>query len=168
VTAPGERRHDVHISGGRGAVVGDYATVFQVFANSPAALSSFIRQSQFRSLVDKRTKTFVGREFVFERIALVAGAEFDSGYVVVRGEPGIGKTAIAASLVASRCRPTSSRPGPGWIPGRSWPRPGDGELTTGLPTPPRWPTPRCSLRSGSIRRRSTTTGRCPGCRSVRR
>ncbi len=95
-----ERRYDVEISGGKGAVVGDYATVFQVFMNSPPALASFIRAPQFRSLVDERTKAFVGREFVFVRIAeLLGGAEFESGYIVVRGEPGIGKTAIAATLV---------------------------------------------------------------------
>ena len=96
-----ERRYDVEISGGRGAVVGDYATVFQVFANVAPALATFIRAPQFRSLVDQRTKTFIGREFVFDRIEeLLAGAEFDSGYVAVRGEPGIGKTAVAAALVA--------------------------------------------------------------------
>jgi|HubBroStandDraft_5_1064220.scaffolds.fasta_scaffold76690_2 hypothetical protein len=94
-------RYQVDISGGKGAVVGDYATVFQVFAQSPPALSSFIRAPQFRSLVDERVRKFVGRDFVFKRIEqLIGGAEFQSGYVTVRGEPGIGKTAIAASLVA--------------------------------------------------------------------
>jgi hypothetical protein len=97
------RRYDVDISGGKGAVVGDYATVFQVFTSSPPSLASFMRVAQFRSLVDERTKGFVGRDFVFSRIdELVAGAEFDSGYVVIRGEPGIGKTAIASTLVARR------------------------------------------------------------------
>ena len=94
-------RYAVDISGGKGAVVGDYATVFQVFMNSPRALSSFLRASQFRSLVDQRTKGFIGRGFVFDRIEeLLSGAEFESGYVVVRGEPGIGKTALAATLIA--------------------------------------------------------------------
>jgi hypothetical protein len=93
-------RYDVEISGGKGAVVGDYATVFQVFAQSPPSVASFIRAPQFRSLVDERTKGFVGRDFVFDRIdEILAGEEFGSGYVVIRGEPGIGKTAIAATLV---------------------------------------------------------------------
>jgi len=101
MAADPNHRYRVDISGGRGAVVGDYATVFQVFAQSPPALSSFIRAQQFRSLVDERVSKFVGRDFVFDRIKqLIEGAEFQSGYVIVRGEPGIGKTAIAASLVA--------------------------------------------------------------------
>jgi hypothetical protein len=96
-------RHVVDISGGKGAVVGDYATVFQIFANSTPALASYIRAAQFRSLVDERMAGFVGRAYVFDRIdELLAGAEFASGYVTVRGEPGIGKTAIAATLVGRR------------------------------------------------------------------
>jgi hypothetical protein len=98
---PGGEHRQVDISGGKGTVVGDYATVFQVFAQSAPALSSFIRAPQFRALVDERTKGFVGRDFVFDRIdQLVKGEQFDSGYVVVRGEPGIGKTALAAMIVA--------------------------------------------------------------------
>lgn len=81
-------------------VVGDYATVFQSFAHSSPSVSSYMRTAQFRSLVDERTKGFVGREFVFEEIARLLGRSDDtSGYVLIRGEPGIGKTAIAATLV---------------------------------------------------------------------
>jgi AAA ATPase-like protein len=98
-----ESRYRVEISGGKGAVVGDYATVFQLFSQSAPALSSLIRAPQFRALVDERTRGFVGRDFVFDRVdELVGGDEFDSGYVVIRGEPGIGKTAIAAMLVTRR------------------------------------------------------------------
>lgn len=94
-------KYNVAIKDGEGAVVGDYATVFQVFTNSPPALASYLRVPQFRSLVDQRTQGFVGRDFVFERIdEVLGGAEFPSGYLVIRGEPGIGKTAIAATLVA--------------------------------------------------------------------
>ena len=96
-------KYGVEISGGKGAVVGDYATVFQNFGNCAPTLASYIRTQQFRSLVDERTRDFVGRAFVFDRIdELLAGAEFSSGYVTVRGEPGIGKTSIAAALVARR------------------------------------------------------------------
>jgi len=95
-----EGRRDLEVSGGKGVVVGDYATVFQSFGDSARAISSFIRVGQFRSLVDERTRNFVGREFVFDGIQRVlTGEEFASGYVIVRGEPGIGKTAIAATLV---------------------------------------------------------------------
>jgi hypothetical protein len=95
-----EQRKDVEVSGGKGVVVGDYATVFQFFGEDKRPVSSFIRSAQFRSLVDERTKDFVGREFVFDGIQqALAGGEFASGYLLIRGEPGIGKTAIAAMLV---------------------------------------------------------------------
>ena len=95
-----EQRKDVEVSGGKGVVVGDYATVFQSFGEDKRPVSSFIRSAQFRPLVDERTKNFVGREFVFDGIQqTLAGGEFASGYVLIRGEPGIGKTAIAAMLV---------------------------------------------------------------------
>jgi AAA ATPase domain len=96
-------RRDVEVSGGKGVVVGDYNTVFQVFGQSPPSIASYIRSAQFRGLVDERTKGFVGRGFVFDELdRILGGSEFPSGYVVIRGEPGIGKTAIAASLVARR------------------------------------------------------------------
>lgn len=95
-----EPHRDVEIAGGRGVVVGDYATVFQSFGEDKRPVSSFVRSAQFRSLVDERAKSFIGRDFVFDGIERVlAGDEFPSGYVVIRGEPGIGKTAIAAMLV---------------------------------------------------------------------
>lgn len=95
-----EQHRDVEVTGGRGVVVGDYATVFQSFGEDKRPVSSFIRSAQFRSLVDERARHFMGREFVFESIRHVfAGEEFPSGYVMMRGEPGIGKTAIAAMLV---------------------------------------------------------------------
>jgi len=95
-----DRPYNVEISGGKGAVVGDYATVFQTFSQSAPSLASYIRALQFRALVNERTTGFLGRDSVFERIdELINGEEFDSGYIVVRGEPGIGKTSIAAMLV---------------------------------------------------------------------
>ena len=78
----------------------DYATVFASIVQSPAALSPFMRTARFRALVDERRRGFVGREDVFEAVdEITRGERFPSGYVVIRGEPGIGKTAIAAGLV---------------------------------------------------------------------
>jgi hypothetical protein len=95
-----EPRKPVTVSGGKGTVVGDYATVFQSFGDDKRPVASYIRSAQFRSLVDERTKSFVGREFVFDGVRRVlAGEEFTSGYLLIHGEPGIGKTAIAATLV---------------------------------------------------------------------
>jgi hypothetical protein len=96
-------KYNVTITGGKAITVGDYATVFQVFASSSPALASFMRTSEFRTLVDERTRRFVGRDFVFTAVdRVLAQQEFPSGYVLIRGEPGIGKTAIAAQLVKSR------------------------------------------------------------------
>lgn len=95
-----QQHRDVEVAGGQGVVVGDYATVFQIFGEDKRPVSSFIRLAQFRSLVDERARGFIGREFVFDGIKqALAGEEFSSGYVMIRGEPGIGKTAIAAKLV---------------------------------------------------------------------
>jgi hypothetical protein len=95
-----EQQKDVEVSGGKGVVVGDYATVFQSFGEDKRPVSSFVRSAQFRSLVDERTKGFIGREFVFDGInRVLAGEEFASGYLMIHGEPGIGKTAIASMLV---------------------------------------------------------------------
>jgi hypothetical protein len=92
--------YDVDISGGSGHVVGDYAHVVQVFLNGPAPLATRVRTREFGTLVRERTRTFVGREFVFDAIREALDDEgFRSGYVVLRGEPGIGKTAIVAQLV---------------------------------------------------------------------
>lgn len=95
-----EPARDVAVSGGKGVVVGDYATVFQTFADRSRPVAQFVRTGQFQSLVNERTRRFVGREFVFEAVRrAVSGADLTSGYVIINGEPGIGKTAIAASLV---------------------------------------------------------------------
>jgi hypothetical protein len=49
------------------------------------------------------TEGFVGREFIFSELdTRLMESGFRSGYTLVRGEPGIGKTAIAAELIRSR------------------------------------------------------------------
>jgi hypothetical protein len=97
---PGEGRYQVAVSGGKGVVIGDYPTVIQQFGEAPPPLSSQIRTREFAALVGERTREFVGREFVLRDIAAaLADPDFTSGYVVLRGEPGIGKTAVLAQLV---------------------------------------------------------------------
>ncbi|NMO53707.1 ATP-binding protein [Actinoplanes sp. TBRC 11911] len=90
----------VRVLGGQGTVIGDGNTIYQTFTNAPASISSHIRVREFATIVAERTRGFVGREFVFaavERLLVAPG--FDSGYVVIRGEPGIGKTSLIAELV---------------------------------------------------------------------
>ncbi|MEU5693086.1 NACHT domain-containing protein [Actinosynnema sp. NPDC020468] len=92
----------VEVADGRGVVVGDYATVFNMFGAAPPPLSAHLRTAEFRATVDDRARSFLGREFVFTAIdALLADPAFPSGYVVLRGEPGIGKTSVLARLVTT-------------------------------------------------------------------
>ena len=53
----------------------------------------------FTHLIEEHTTDFVGRDFVFEALDLrFRDPEFRSGYVLIHGEPGIGKSAIIAQL----------------------------------------------------------------------
>ncbi|MBN2393804.1 MAG: NACHT domain-containing protein [Anaerolineae bacterium] len=52
----------------------------------------------FGDLILERTRTFVGRQFLDDRLAMFL-ATHDRGYFVLAGEPGIGKTAWAAHVV---------------------------------------------------------------------
>lgn len=54
----------------------------------------------FSALIAERTQDFVGRRGLLERLAsAIDDPQFSSGYIVVAGEPGIGKTALLATLV---------------------------------------------------------------------
>lgn len=94
----------VEVSGGKGVVVGDYNAVFQIFTQAPPSpLTSVIRVVEFKALVDERTRNFVGRDFIFTAIdQLLGDCEFPSGYIVIQGEPGIGKTAFLGQFVKMR------------------------------------------------------------------
>src|SRR4051794_16441488 len=98
-----DSRYQVEVKGGKGVVVGDFATLVQIFKEAPAPLSSHIRTAEFTALIDERTRGFVGREYVFAAIdEELAGPDLDRGYVVLQGEPGIGKTAIIGQIVKQR------------------------------------------------------------------
>jgi hypothetical protein len=95
-----DRDADIEISKSQGFVIGDYAKVFNYFNEAPLPIASAIRSAQQRTLVEERTRDFIGREYVINEIdRVVADPEFASGYVIIAGEPGIGKTALAAFLV---------------------------------------------------------------------
>jgi hypothetical protein len=59
---------------------------------------------EFRELIDSRTKRFVGRKFVFDAFEEFI-QENDRGYFTVIGEPGMGKSAIAANYVVTHKAP---------------------------------------------------------------
>lgn len=79
-------------------------SIFRLLTSTPAPLATHLKVLDFERLVEERTRQFVGREFVFQAIdALLADpAKFPSGYILVRGEPGIGKTALLSQLVKTR------------------------------------------------------------------
>jgi hypothetical protein len=88
------------LTSARCATGGDYATVFEAFARAPAALRPLIKAPEFEALIEERTRTFIGRGHVLAAIDReLADSAGGSGYIIVCGEPGIGKTALAAQLV---------------------------------------------------------------------
>ena len=77
--------------------------IFRLLTEAAAPLASHLRVLDFEQLVKDRTEHFVGRDFIFEAIdEPLKGGEFRSGYILIRGEPGIGKTALLAQLVKTR------------------------------------------------------------------
>lgn len=55
----------------------------------------------FNAFIVSRTRRFVGRDFVFQELDAFLSKE-RSGYFVIRGKPGIGKSALIAQLVKTR------------------------------------------------------------------
>ena len=94
----------VAIGGNNTGIIHTGDVIFQVFSHAPRGISNYIRVREFKSLIQERTKDFVGREFVFDAIDEILKDKegFPSGYIVVQGEPGIGKTSLSAQLVKTR------------------------------------------------------------------
>ncbi|SET39241.1 ATP-binding protein [Geodermatophilus poikilotrophus] len=77
--------------------------IFRLLTEAPAPLASHLKVLDFERLVAERTRNFVGRDFIFRAIdERLTDAEFPSGYILIRGEPGIGKTALLSQLVRTR------------------------------------------------------------------
>jgi transcriptional regulator with XRE-family HTH domain len=67
---------------------------------SPELANYFI---SFQTLIEDRTKDFTGRKFVFDKIeGLLHEQTFPCGYIVIEGDPGIGKSALMAQLIITR------------------------------------------------------------------
>ncbi len=78
-------------------------TIYQSFVAAPAPISKYIRVREFESLIKERTAGFVGRDFIFRAIdGFLNAPPFPSGYIIIRGEPGIGKSALIGELVNRR------------------------------------------------------------------
>jgi S1-C subfamily serine protease len=77
--------------------------LYKKFKDASTSLFNYIRVRDFQNLVNDRTRNFVGREFIFKAIDnLLKKPDFSSGYIVISGEPGIGKTALIAQLVKNK------------------------------------------------------------------
>jgi hypothetical protein len=77
--------------------------VFRVLSDAGSPLAAHLRIADFERLVKERTRAFVGRDFVFKAIdGYIESSEFPSGYILIRGEPGIGKTSLLCQLIKTR------------------------------------------------------------------
>ncbi|MEQ9237023.1 Swt1 family HEPN domain-containing protein [Coleofasciculus sp. E2-BRE-01] len=65
--------------------------------STPVTQKPEVRHS-FQSLIEEKTAGFIGREFVFQAIEEFLTSQ-PSGYFIIQGEPGIGKSAILAKYV---------------------------------------------------------------------
>jgi len=75
---------------------------YQKWETAEADLSPELRSALFGRITEDESRHLVGREWLFEEIhdrVSRATAGSGSGYVFIQGQPGIGKTAIAAALV---------------------------------------------------------------------
>jgi hypothetical protein len=69
------------------------------FLNATHGIRDQIRD--YTSYIEEKTRDFIGRQSIIEEIdQFITHNSF--GYVVVRGDPGIGKTALAAQLIKNR------------------------------------------------------------------
>jgi hypothetical protein len=77
--------------------------IFRALSGAAKSLSDHLMVRSFERLVDERTAHFVGRDFVFKAIDNnITSPDFKSGYILIRGEPGIGKTSLLGQLVKTR------------------------------------------------------------------
>lgn len=96
-------KYDAHVQGSQGTVIGEHNTIYQYF-QLPANANLARRHISFVSLIADKTEGFVGRQFVFDALDRFL-QQNKSGYFVIQGEPGIGKTALLAQLVKTRGYP---------------------------------------------------------------
>jgi hypothetical protein len=66
-------------------------------------IEKHIPRQIFKNIVDDKTREFVGREYIYDQIdEYLKDESFPSGYILLKGEPGIGKTALMAKLVRQK------------------------------------------------------------------
>jgi hypothetical protein len=73
-----------------------FSDLTKTFAKAPPNVRNHVRD--FTAFIQDRTRDFVGRKSVFDEIDKFVRHE-GSGYILVSGDPGIGKSAVAAQLI---------------------------------------------------------------------
>lgn len=74
-----------------------FSKLISAFGDAPTPLREQIRD--YAPLIQRKTHDFVGREFVFDEVTHFAKANPNGGYYFIQGDPGIGKSALAAQMV---------------------------------------------------------------------
>ncbi|MFF4361618.1 hypothetical protein [Streptomyces sp. NPDC001604] len=80
--------------------IGDNNTIYQHFHSERFAPLAQ-KLISFSDLIEERTDGFVGRRFVSDAVDAFLRTH-RSGYLVIEGEPGVGKTSLLAHLVKTR------------------------------------------------------------------
>ncbi|MHA5053653.1 AAA family ATPase [Streptomyces sp. SD15] len=91
------------ITDSRGVTIGDNNTIYQHFHGEAYAPLAH-KLISFTDLIFDKTTGFVGRRFALDAVDRFMAAR-PSGYFVIEGEPGVGKTSLLAHLVAERGYP---------------------------------------------------------------
>lgn len=94
---PVKGKYHTAITDARGVVIGDDNKIYQYFLNAgytPLA----DKLIAFTTLIEEKTQGFVGRRFVSDALDQFL-QKAPSGYFIIAGEPGIGKSALMAQLV---------------------------------------------------------------------
>jgi hypothetical protein len=95
-------KYNVNIGQGQGVQIGDHSYI-EINDEVMRALIRAIQKppnvlSKFQSLIQDKTKDFVGRERVFAEIENFI-ANHRNGYFIIEGDPGIGKSTLIAEYV---------------------------------------------------------------------
>jgi hypothetical protein len=93
-------KYRVEVHDARNIAIGENNTIYQYILDEGYAPLGH-KLISFTALVEEKTRDFVGRQFVVEELAGFM-ASVPSGYFIIKGEAGIGKSALIANLVKTK------------------------------------------------------------------
>ncbi|MGB3061521.1 MAG: ATP-binding protein [Anaerolineae bacterium] len=94
---PTTSKYSVTIKDARGIVIGGHNTIYPTFLSDQYAPLAH-KLITFTTLIEEKSQGFVGRRFVFDALDQFM-ERTPAGYFIVKGEAGIGKSALMAHLV---------------------------------------------------------------------